>query len=187
MNYQKIYDQICARGQTNRNLNEYTEDHHIIPKCIGGLDDKQNLTTLTFREHYIAHYLLTKIHKGTNSGIHYGFLCMMRNPHGHRIISSRMFETIKKNFSEFKSWHAKINNPGRSEKSKAKAKARMLSGENPMKKNPEKNPFLGKSYVAGRTWCNNGIENKYLKEGEQIPEGFEKGMVYKPRGKYKTK
>lgn len=38
----------------------YLENHHIIPKSIGGSNTNDNLVFLTAREHYIAHWLLTK-------------------------------------------------------------------------------------------------------------------------------
>ena len=41
MNYQKIYDNIVNRGK-NRTINTYTESHHIIPRCMGGSNDKDN-------------------------------------------------------------------------------------------------------------------------------------------------
>lgn len=37
---------------------EYHERHHILPKCLGGTDDEENLIDLFAREHYIAHKLL---------------------------------------------------------------------------------------------------------------------------------
>jgi hypothetical protein len=181
MDYFKIYSTICNRGKESRKL-DYSEVHHIMPRCLGGTDDPENLTRLTYREHYIVHWILTKMHKDEPK-IQYAFLCMLRDPHGNRKLTSRMVDTIKRNYSEFKKWHSKIENPGRSLKSREKAKARMLSNENPMKKFPEKNPFLGKSYVIGRKWYNNGIENKYLFDNEVVPEGFVKGMVYKARKK----
>jgi hypothetical protein len=61
MNYQKIYDQIIKQAKT-RKLDGYKEKHHIIPKCIGGLDTKENLVELTAREHFICHRLLCKIY-----------------------------------------------------------------------------------------------------------------------------
>jgi hypothetical protein len=61
MNYKKIYDQLILRGQT-RTLNEYSERHHIIPRCMGGTDEPENLVRLTPEEHYVAHQLLVKIH-----------------------------------------------------------------------------------------------------------------------------
>lgn len=37
---------------------EYHERHHIKPKCIGGLDEEDNLIDLFAREHFEAHRLL---------------------------------------------------------------------------------------------------------------------------------
>lgn len=64
MNYSRHYALLVNRAK-GRILNCYKETHHIIPKCIGGLDDNTNLVDLTAREHYIAHILLAKIHGGT--------------------------------------------------------------------------------------------------------------------------
>lgn len=38
----------------------YSERHHIIPRCLGGTDEEDNLIYLTYREHFIAHNLLMK-------------------------------------------------------------------------------------------------------------------------------
>ena len=43
----------------------YKEAHHIVPKCLGGSNEHDNLVDLTAREHYIAHILLAKIYGGT--------------------------------------------------------------------------------------------------------------------------
>jgi len=60
MDYEKVYNAICKRGQT-RKIEGYTEKHHIIMKSHGGSDDPSNLTTLTAREHFLAHWLLARI------------------------------------------------------------------------------------------------------------------------------
>ena len=175
MDYLKIYNNLV---KTRKNISEdtkYCEIHHILPRCLGGTDDKDNLVKLTYREHYIAHWLLTKIYPNEHK-IYYAFLCMLRDPHGNRKLTSRMVHNIKKNYTEFKKWHAKIDNPGRSEKSRKVASVRMLSDDNPMKKFPEKNPFLNNSFVKGRSWYNNGVDNLYLYPHETIPEGYIKGM-----------
>lgn len=57
MNYERIYNQIINRAKA-RKLTEYKETHHIIPKCLGGTDDKDNLIELTAREHFLCHWLL---------------------------------------------------------------------------------------------------------------------------------
>lgn len=68
MNYQKIYDQLVekakARGLDKSKHEGYFEIHHILPRCLGGSDDKENLVMFTGREHFIAHMLLWKANPG---------------------------------------------------------------------------------------------------------------------------
>lgn len=61
MNYKKHYDLLITRGK-NRKLKEYVEQHHIMPKCMGGGDEPENLVELTPEEHYLAHQLLMKMY-----------------------------------------------------------------------------------------------------------------------------
>jgi hypothetical protein len=63
MNYSTHYNLLITRAQ-NRKLLTHKEAHHIFPKCLGGTNDPTNLVNLTYREHYIAHLLLAKIHGG---------------------------------------------------------------------------------------------------------------------------
>jgi hypothetical protein len=61
MDYTRIYNQIIKRAQT-RKLEGYVEKHHVIPKCMGGLDIKENIVELTAREHFLCHRLLCEIY-----------------------------------------------------------------------------------------------------------------------------
>lgn len=61
MNYEKIYEQIISRRKIEL-FEGYTERHHIIPKCLGGTDEDENLVNLSAREHFIVHLLLVKMH-----------------------------------------------------------------------------------------------------------------------------
>ena len=61
MDYQRIYNSLIERAN-DRILEGYFENHHIVPKCLGGTDDVKNLTRLTPEEHYVAHQLLVKIY-----------------------------------------------------------------------------------------------------------------------------
>ena len=61
MDYQKIYNNLTKREITREG---YVEKHHILPRCLGGLDNKENLVVLYPEEHYLAHLLLCKIHPG---------------------------------------------------------------------------------------------------------------------------
>lgn len=56
--YKNWYYRIINNRLTNPILNQYTETHHIIPKCLGGSNYSSNLVKLTAREHYICHLLL---------------------------------------------------------------------------------------------------------------------------------
>jgi len=60
--FNKIYFSIIKKAKQNNNdPNVYYETHHIIPVSMGGSNKKDNLVLLTAKEHFICHYLLTKI------------------------------------------------------------------------------------------------------------------------------
>ena len=61
--YTKWYYDIVNRS-INRRLDIYTEEHHVIPKSMGGTNDSDNLVRLTAREHFLCHLLLTKMVNG---------------------------------------------------------------------------------------------------------------------------
>lgn len=56
---------ISSRGRFGLPREEYKERHHIIPRCMGGNSDENNLIDLTAREHFIAHRFLYEESKGT--------------------------------------------------------------------------------------------------------------------------
>jgi hypothetical protein len=63
MNYQKHYDRLINRSPKNKPSSGYYEKHRIIPGCIGGTYDNENVVWLTAEEHFVAHQLLYKIYK----------------------------------------------------------------------------------------------------------------------------
>jgi len=66
VNKQLILDQIITRAK-QRSLDKslhQIEVHHILPRSLGGTDEKENLVNLTAREHFIVHWLLALIHGG---------------------------------------------------------------------------------------------------------------------------
>jgi len=93
MNYKRIYDLLIERAKF-RNTILVKERHHIIPRCIGGCDDKDNLVDLTPREHYIAHLLLAKHYN--IKPLWYAFVMMNVNNHRqNRSFNSRFYEKAK--------------------------------------------------------------------------------------------
>lgn len=103
MNYKKIYEQLIKRRKITP-IEGYKERHHIIPKCMGGVNNKTNLVSLTAREHYIAHALLCKIYP-QNKGLWYAFHCMIdgwinnRQQRNYKV-SSRIYEWGKINYAK---------------------------------------------------------------------------------------
>lgn len=65
MNYIKIHNSIIKSALSRGRVAGYGEMHHIIPKSMGGTDNKDNLVMLTAREHFIIHWLLAKIHRNS--------------------------------------------------------------------------------------------------------------------------
>ena len=63
MNYQKIYNSLIDRANIRTPETGFPyERHHIIPRCMGGLNSSNNIAILTPEEHYLAHQLLVKIY-----------------------------------------------------------------------------------------------------------------------------
>lgn len=63
MDYNKIYNNLINRANSRcKDSNLYYEKHHILPKSLGGTNDKTNLCLLTLKEHFFAHLLLVKIY-----------------------------------------------------------------------------------------------------------------------------
>lgn len=83
----------------------YTEKHHIIPKCLGGLNDKTNLVNLTGREHFICHHLLTKMTEGRNrQRMWFAVRCFTAGFQKARPevkITSKLFELIRIESAQF--------------------------------------------------------------------------------------
>lgn len=99
MNYQRIYDQLIARGVSRApDPGTYYETHHILPKCLGGGYEKTNLVKLTAEEHYLAHQLLIKLHPGHN-GIAFAAYLMTIHTGGGRM-NNKLFGWIRKKLSE---------------------------------------------------------------------------------------
>lgn len=60
--YDKIINNSLKRGLLKNNLIGYYEKHHIVPKCLGGTDDENNLVLLTAREHLLIHLILHEMY-----------------------------------------------------------------------------------------------------------------------------
>ncbi|MFZ4598934.1 MAG: HNH endonuclease signature motif containing protein [Terrimicrobiaceae bacterium] len=107
MNYQKIYDQIIEKARKqNREKGKgvYYESHHIIPKCLGGSNRKDNRVLLTAKEHYICHLLLY-VQFPTSRKLAHAFMLMCnfsKNKERKYKYSSRVYEEAKKLYVKYR-------------------------------------------------------------------------------------
>ena len=97
MDYKKHYDLLIAKGKARDRLSGYVEEHHIIPKCLGGTNEKENLVRLTPEEHYVAHQLLIRLYPN-NQRLVYAALMMCRNR-----INNKLYGWIRRRYSKIRS------------------------------------------------------------------------------------
>lgn len=98
--YEKWYNQIIDFRKTFPYTGDYVERHHIIPMCIGGIDEPDNIVCLSAKEHFICHLLLSKIHNDYR--LKFALLMMSRINHQQEryvSINSNTYEYIRKQHS----------------------------------------------------------------------------------------
>jgi len=147
MDYNKIYNTLIEYRKQNT-PNGYVENHHILPKSLGGTDNKDNLVLLTGREHWVAHLLLHKIHNCQQTAFACHIMSMRREGRGiPQIRNSRLYEHVRKEHAKYVS---KLNK-------------KTHIGEN--------NSQYGTMWI-----CNLDLkENKKISKDDDIPDGWVKG------------
>ena len=114
---------------------EYHERHHIVPRCLGGTDDEENLIDLFAREHFEAHRLLA-LENPDNNGLTYAWGCMAfpQNQYQERYeISAEEYEECRKML--------KTRNPS------DETRNRMSTAQKARFQTPEDNPFFGRHHT----------------------------------------
>lgn len=129
MDYQKHYTLLAEKAKKRVQPEGYFERHHIIPRCMGGLDDEDNLICLTAEEHYIAHLLLVKIYPDEPKLV-YAANMMCVDRWGNRVNNKR-FGWLKKEVSRVQSERMKghIKSPETRAKLSAANKGKKRSKE----------------------------------------------------------
>ena len=125
MNYQKIYNNLINRA-TRRISEGYVEKHHIVPRCLGGTDAKENIVSLYPEEHYLAHLLLCKVNKG-NSKLLYAAMNMTSGSminNGKR--NNKAYGWLRRQYAESMSGN---NNPARRNSNLQKEAAKKRVGQ----------------------------------------------------------
>jgi len=197
--YKKWHDSIIDNAQS-RIIKGYSEKHHILPRSLGGLNNKDNIVRLTAKEHFIVHMLLCKFTKGNAYyKMLYAFksMCQLINNNHKRDykITSRIAEKLR--------LEAEKNNPVYRNDVKAKIskanKGRIMSKETRLKMSKarigNKNALgfkhseefkerirkinTGKKNALGRKHVNKNGITKMIKKNElqkYLEQGFNLGM-----------
>jgi hypothetical protein len=130
MNYKNVHDSIIERSKSRQTISgQYYEKHHILPKCLGGTNDRDNLVKLTAREHFLIHRLLCKIHQNDSiqvrSKLASAFNKMCSKNHHQRFFNSKQFEIARIEFAK--------NHPTKCPEVRQKIREAMLSKPRPPK------------------------------------------------------
>ena len=97
MNYKWHYENLIE-SRKNRILEneDVYEIHHIIPKSLGGEDTEENRIKLTPREHFLAHWLLWRIHRNREMSFAFFSMCQYRKGNRKQFkISARAYEEAR--------------------------------------------------------------------------------------------
>lgn len=112
--YSKWYYEIINKRKCTT-FDGYGENHHIIPKSLGGSDDNDNIVRLTAREHFVCHLLLTKMfptdkYKTSKMVRAWCWMSWTKSNERDYKINSRLFEKLRIKFSSIISENQTINN-----------------------------------------------------------------------------
>lgn len=98
MNYKNHYDNLIKKAQSRHVEKDLdVERHHIMPKCLGGVNRKSNIVKLFPHEHFVAHQLLVKIYPD-HAGLKYALYKMTLNTKKMKR-NNKQYSWIKKELS----------------------------------------------------------------------------------------
>jgi hypothetical protein len=191
--YSKWYFNIIEK-RSKLIYDGYVETHHIVPRSLGGTDDKSNLVDLSAREHFICNLLLTKIvsSKDQKEKMMVAALgmCLWKPKNSSRSfkINSRIFQKLKeensrivsnrfKGVSKEENHKLKISKSSRGKHDHSGAKNPMYGKRHSDYVKEQSSKRLAKTNSL-RKWYNNGKENKF--SIEHPGSGWNLGRIVKP-------
>lgn len=178
--YQRWYDQLIERA-FGRRLDEYFERHHILPRSLGGGDENTNLVDLTYREHFLAHWLLAKIYDGAaRRSMVYALHCMTMAL-GRRLVAGWQVEIAKRAVRD----EVRRSAVARQERWKKARKAALTQEwdrfEAAKKLALNCNPAIGKDRDQLSSLANTLMNNRRLRIKKVYDANSPKALFEKPR------
>lgn len=170
MDYRKHYDLLIKKAQSRVvEKSIYTETHHIIPRSEGGSSKVNNLVKLYPREHFIAHWLLYRENPTMSRGFAFNMMSCDRRG---------VYKPSSRAYAEGVEAAAKAQSLNR-----RNTKAIMKGAEMKYVLDQELDYYIelgwslgrkGNGPTKGQFWCNNGVEQKLVK---QLPDGWLLGRL----------
>jgi hypothetical protein len=161
--YSKWYNSIVQFAKNRLTIVSYSEKHHIVPKSIGGTNNKENLVILTAREHFVCHLLLTKMTTGNaRQKMIYAFwqLSNQKNSQQQRHRStSKTYEMARKMFAEAHSANMKQNHPLKNEANKIKHQIG-IDKRGPTSVKGVKRSEASKEKMRNKIWTEKAIQSR---------------------------
>ena len=187
---------ISSRGRFGIPREEYKERHHIIPKCMGGNDDEDNLIDLSAREHFYAHRMLYEENKNTEHASKLACAMKFSSTQYHecgkveltpeefdylRRTQARIQSERMKGKSKSEEHRRKISEARKGYKVSEETKAKISEGHKAKEVSVGKNnPMYGVHRYGeeapnyGKHIYTNGTEDRFFYPDE-VPEGFVRG------------
>ena len=199
--YNHWYNSITENAKS-RNIDGYTESHHILPLSLGGPDTPENLVELTAREHFICHWLLVKMYPTGEE--HWKMLNALRimraeSPRHKRYktnITARVYENLKEEYSRLQSekYRGKNNSfYGKKHTEEAKEKIRQANTgriQPPDEKERQIKAITGRKVKFTAEWRENLSKSrtgeKNHRYGVEVSEETRKKIGDKMRGRKQT-
>jgi len=148
--YTKTYMLIIdsrKRMKRKRGNGVIYDSHHIIPKCMGGSNDKSNKVLLTPREHFIAHRLLIKMVDSPYKKSMYCAIVRFLGKNADRSLIKKNSRTYQHIIEQNRKHMSGVNNPFYG-KTHSKETRDFISKFNKEYQLDNKNPFYGKKHTV---------------------------------------
>jgi len=109
MDYKAVYEKLMQKARSRGDVAGYSEKHHVVPRCLGGSNSKDNLVVLTAEEHFLAHQLLVKMHPGNHKLAYAAQAMVFKNAKTRR--SNKLYGWLKRRMAQASSDKMKCSNP----------------------------------------------------------------------------
>jgi len=173
--YNELVKKAKDRNLTKETSECYVEIHHVVPRSLGGSNDKENLVVLTAKEHYIAHKLLTKFTTGNQKiKMTMALFCMVTANDCKETIQNkaRLYEKIRNEYANLVKGKNHFNyGLVRSEETKE-----LIRQKRALQVIPKEMYELRSKKLKGQIWMNDGNKS-YRITPNKIEEAKQKGYV----------